>query len=273
MNVFPEKFIVFAANLLMFLIDTHAHTYLEQFDGEHEIVTNRAVDSGVKRILLPNIDNSSIIPMTDLCNSYPHVYSIMTGMHPTSVKGNWKSELENILFSLEKNNPVAVGETGIDLYWDKTFVEEQKDAFVMQIEYAKQKDLPLVIHSRNSLDLIIDILKPYKGKIKGVFHCFPGSVQQAKKVYESGFLLGIGGVVTYKNSKMSDVAAYLPDESIILETDAPFLTPAGQRGKRNESAFISEIAEFIAQKRNTTAEHVAEFTTNNAKRLFRLTEI
>ncbi len=254
----------------MKMIDTHAHLYLEQFEGDHSGVTERALKAGVKKILLPNIDLKSVVPMLKLRSEFPDVYKIMTGLHPTSVKENWRSEAESIFSLLEAQSPVAVGETGIDLYWDKTFIEQQKESFVMHIEYAKEKGLPVVIHSRNSLDIILDILKPYKGTVAGVLHCFPGSVQQAKKTIELGFLLGLGGVVTYKNSKMADVAAYMPEDSIVLETDAPFLTPQAERGKRNESSFLTGIAEIIAQKRNTNAEAVGTFTTKNAERLFRL---
>lgn len=252
----------------MKMIDTHAHLYLEQFDGDHSGVTERALKAGVKKIILPNIDLKSVEPMLKLRDEFPDVYEIMTGLHPTSVKENWRNKLESIFRLLEDRNPVAVGETGIDLYWDKTFIEQQKEAFVMQIEYAKEKNLPVVIHSRNSLDIILDILKPYKGTVTGVFHCFPGSVQQAKRAIDLGFLLGMGGVVTYKNSKMADVASYMSEESIVLETDAPFLTPQAERGKRNESAFLAGIAEFIAVKRSTSVEAVGTFTTKNAERLF-----
>ena len=254
----------------MKMIDTHAHIYLEQFEGDHAGVTERALKAGVKKILLPNIDLKSVEPMLKLRSEFPDVYKIMTGLHPTSVKENWRSEAESIFSLLEAQSPVAVGETGIDLYWDKTFIEQQKESFVMHIEYAKEKNLPVVIHSRNSLDIILDILKPYKGTVTGVFHCFPGSVQQAKKTIDLGFLLGLGGVVTYNNSKMADVAAYMPEDSIVLETDAHFLTPQAERGKRNESSFLTGIAEFIAQKRNTNVETVAAFTTRNAEVLFNL---
>lgn len=251
-------------------VDTHAHLYLEHFSSDIAEVTQRAESAGVKTILLPNIDRSSVDPMLELSRKYPGNYRIMTGLHPTSVKENWKEELDYVLTLLQHENPVAVGETGIDLYWDKTYIEEQKQAFDIQIEYAKKNQLPIVIHSRNSLELIMDILKPHKGTVTGVFHCFPGSVQQAKKVVDMGFLLGIGGVVTYKNSKMADVAAYLPPETLLLETDAPFLTPQQERGNRNESSFIPLIAGFIAERRNISREIMAEITTANAEKLFGL---
>ena len=254
----------------MNLIDTHAHTYLEQFEGDYINVTQRAIDAGVTKILLPNVDLTSVKPMLDLYISYTNTYSVMTGLHPTSVKENWKEELNNIISAIHDYKPVAVGEIGIDLYWDKTYFDQQKEAFITQIEYAKEKQLPIVIHSRNSLDIIIDLIKPYKGDIKGVFHCFPGSVQQAKKVVDMGFLLGIGGVVTFKNSKMASVAEYLPLETIVLETDAPYLTPQNERGKRNESAFLIHIATFIAEKRNVKIDELAEVTTTNAKKLFNI---
>jgi TatD DNase family protein len=254
------------------LIDTHAHLYLDAFSGEYDEVTQRAVAAGVHTILLPNIDRSSVAPMLELYKKYPGVYRIMTGLHPTSVKADWEEELDAVLSLLEDYEPAAVGEAGIDLYWDKTFEEEQKAAFIRQIDYAMAKSLPLVIHSRNSLDIILAMLKPYTGKVSGVFHCFPGSVQQAKKAVDAGFMLGIGGVVTYKNSKMAEVAALLPLQSIVLETDAPFLSPQSERGRRNESANIAAIAAFIAGLRNIGADEVAAITTLNAQKLFKLNQ-
>ncbi|PKP23273.1 MAG: hydrolase TatD [Bacteroidetes bacterium HGW-Bacteroidetes-21] len=253
------------------LIDTHTHLYLEDFKDDIGIVIQNALQNDIQKMLLPNIDMDSVEPMLNLHQQFKDCTYIMTGLHPTSVDKAWRTTLNNILTTIEKQaKPIAVGEAGIDLYWDKTFVEEQKEAFIFQIEYAINNNLPIVIHSRNSLDLIIEMIKPYQGKLRGVFHCFPGHVQQAIQLVDQGFYLGLGGVVTYKNAKMAEVAAQLPLESIILETDAPFLSPQGKRGQRNESANIKDIALFIAEKRNTDFETICKVTTANAYKLFDL---
>lgn len=248
------------------LVDTHCHLYLEQFNNDIDTVIHQSIERGIKNMFLPNIDVDSVKGINELSKKYPDNLFSMTGLHPTSVTVNWRSDLETIFNNV--NNPKAVGEIGIDLYWDKTFFAEQQDAFIAQIDYSIQQHLPIVIHSRNSLDIIIEMLKPYKGKLQGVFHCYPGNEIQAKKVIDMGFYLGIGGVVTYKNSAMAKVAELIPLEWIVLETDAPFLPPVPYRGQRNSSEYIREIAEFIVNIRGISIEELALATTRNAKKLF-----
>ena len=255
----------------MFFIDTHTHLYLEQFDTDRAEMIQRAFDNNVNYMLLPNIDSSSIKSMMNLCDHYPKNCFPMMGLHPTSVKENYKEELKKMEEQFSKRNFNAVGEIGIDLYWDKTFKKEQEDAFRFQIELALEKNLPIVIHSRESFDDIFFILEDYRNSgFTGVFHCFTGTSEQADKITELGFKLGIGGVITFKNSRLDKVIAYIDLSHIILETDAPYLTPTPHRGKRNESAYIPLIADKIAQIKNTSLENVAKITTQNAIELFNL---
>jgi len=258
----------------MIFIDTHAHLYLEEFRTDSGEVINRSVDNGVKYMMLPNIDASSVDNMHLLCDRFPDNCFPMMGIHPTSVKENYKEELDIIEKHMMNRTYIAVGEIGIDLYWDKTHLREQEEAFRFQLDLANEYQLPVAIHSRNSLEIIIKILTEYKNKdIRGVFHCFPGSVEQSKKVINSGYFIGIGGVVTYNRSTMAEVAANIPLEYIVLETDAPFLTPYPYRGKRNESAFIVNIAEKIAGLRNIPIDEVALVTTQNAINLFKMNHL
>ena len=258
----------------MIFVDTHAHLYLEEFRTDINEVIARSVDAGVKYMLIPNIAASSIEDMHRLCDSFPENCFPMIGIHPTSVKENYKDELAAVEHHLTTSKYIAVGEIGIDLYWDKTHLKEQEAAFRFQLDLANEYHLPVVIHSRNSLELIIKILEDYKNyEMTGAFHCFPGSLEQAKKVVSMGYYLGIGGVVTYNKSAMAEVAAQIPLDHIILETDAPFLTPHPHRGKRNESAFIVEIAQKIAEIRNEPIERVARITTQNATNLFKMNNL
>jgi len=221
-------------------------------------------------MLLPNIDSSSVAGMIDLCKEFPGNCFPMMGLHPTSVKENYTEELELVDEWLKRKKFYGIGETGIDLYWDKTFVREQEMAFIHQIELAKKYELPLVIHSRNSFEKIYSIvLKQNSPELKGVFHCFTGNINQAYKIIDLGFMLGIGGVVTFKNSGLDKVVEKIDLKNIILETDSPFLTPVPFRGKRNESAYTFYIAEKVAELKNKTLEEVAEITTNNANQLFK----
>jgi TatD DNase family protein len=253
----------------MEFIDTHTHLYLEQFSEDYSSAIKEAIDKGVKHMLLPNVDLETVEPMMRLAEQFPQNCFPMMAIHPTSIKEDYKEKLEDIKHLLFNGNFIAVGETGIDLYWDKTFFNEQVYAFEQHIEWAIKLDLPIVIHSRKSLDEILKVLDNYKNSnVKGVFHCFPGNVIQAKKVIERGFYLGIGGVVTYKNSEMSKVVSEMPLEWILLETDAPYLPPVPHRGKRNESAYIPVIAEKIAELKGISINEVARITTENAKRVF-----
>ncbi len=253
------------------LIDTHTHIYLGQFDADRKAVIERAVAAGVKLQLMPNIDSTTVSSMLGVAAEFPGICLPMMALHPTSVKENYKEELDIIGNWLEKEDFVAVGETGIDLYWDKTFEAQQKEALSQHIHWAVQFGLPLVLHSRNSMKELFDVLEAHKHlSFTGVFHCFPGDVQQAKMAIDMGFMLGIGGVVTYKKSSMAEVVRAVGLEQIILETDAPYLAPVPHRGKRNESAFLVHIAEAVAGIKGASRAEVVAATTANAFRLFRL---
>lgn len=252
-------------------IDTHTHIYLEQFNQDRAAVVDRAKNAQVSHLLMPNIDSHTAVFMMKAARDFPDTCLPMMGLHPTSIKATWKTELEMIEGWFNKYDFVAVGETGMDLYWDQTYEAEQKESFARHIAWAAAFKLPLVIHSRNSLNEIFDVLEAHSNlALTGVFHCFPGTPEQAAKVLDMGFMLGIGGVVTYKNSLMADVVSSVGMEHIILETDAPFLSPFPHRGKRNESAFLPYIAEKIAALKGLDVEDVAQVTTTNASRLFGL---
>lgn len=256
----------------MILIDTHAHLYLEEFENDIEAVIQNAIRTGVKHILCPNIDRASLSALDNLCSNYPDYCHPMMGLHPTSVKENYKDELEIIRMKLFNSLPdkyKAIGEIGIDLYWDKTFEAEQEEVFALQLEWAVAKNLPVAIHSRNSFDSVMKIVQNFK-TITGVFHCFSGDVNQAEQVVNQGFLLGIGGVVTFKNAGLDKVVQAIDLSNIIIETDAPYLAPAPFRGKRNESAYVSLIAQKIAQLKEISYAEVCEITTANAVKLFNL---
>lgn len=253
------------------LIDTHSHIYLEEFDKDRDEVIENAKKSGVGMIVLPNIDSESIPKMKQVVNSDSDYFKMALGLHPTSVKQNYKNELMSVFADFAPDDYVAIGEVGIDLYWDKTFFAEQQHVFDFQIEFSKKHGLPLIIHSRNSFDEIIDVLKPHVASgVKGVFHCFPGNLYQAKQVIDYGFYIGIGGVLTYKNSNMPEVVQGVPLDRILLETDAPYLSPVPKRGKRNESAYLIYIAEKIAELTQADFDEVANITTKNAEALFGL---
>jgi TatD DNase family protein len=255
----------------MFLIDSHTHLYLEEFDSDRKEMIERALQTGVDKMLLPNIDSSSIEGMMNLCNSFPdHCYP-MIGLHPTSVNENFEKELAIVDEWLERKKFIAIGETGIDLYWDQTYVKEQEIVFIHQINLAKIYKLPIVIHSRNSFNELFAVLEKHNSPdLTGVFHCFTGNLAQAEKIIEMGFYLGIGGVITFKNSGLEKVINELTLDRIILETDAPFLAPVPFRGKRNESAYIKIVAEKIAEIKSLRLESVAEMTSANATHLFNL---
>jgi TatD DNase family protein len=255
----------------MFLIDTHTHLYLEQFDSDRHEMVERAIQQGVKKMLLPNIDSGSIDGMLELCQAFPENCLPMMGLHPTSVKENFEEELKIVDEWLEKQKFYAIGETGIDLYWDTTYQQEQERSFIHQINLAKKYTLPIVIHSRNSFKELFEILEIHNSPdLKGVFHCFSGNLDQAYKIIEMGFYLGIGGVITFKNSGLDKVIDELNLEHILLETDAPYLAPMPFRGKRNESAYLEVIAKRIAEIKKVSPARVAEITTANAINLFKI---
>lgn len=251
------------------MIDTHAHIYLEHFQNDLDDVIDRALKAGVKKILLPNIDRTYIDSMLKLEEQYPEVCYPMMGLHPCSVNEDFEKELQLVEDWFEKRSFLAVGEMGTDLYWDKTFWEQQKEAFHFQCELALTHDLPIVIHCRESIDETIDLVKKYQGRgLKGVFHCFTGTSDQGKLITDMGFFLGLGGVSTFKNGGMDHVIPHLDPSKIILETDSPYLTPTPHRGKRNEPAYVSLVADKVSDYLNITKEELDALTTANANELF-----
>ncbi len=253
------------------LVDTHAHLYARQFDSDRNEMIKRALDKGVKKFYLPNIDSQSIEGMLQLEKEYPEHCFPMMGLHPCSVKENYKEELAIIEEWLFKRKFCAVGEIGIDLYWDKTFIEEQKTAFRLQIEWAKQLDLPIVIHARNSTKEILEILATLNDdKLRGIFHCFGGTVEEAREIIELGFFLGIGGVLTFKKSGLDKTLTAIDLKHIVLETDSPYLAPTPFRGKRNESSYVVYVAKKLADIKNIDIQEVKKITSENAYKIFDL---
>ncbi len=257
----------------MALIDTHTHLYAREFDADRDAMIRRALDAGVERLMLPAIDAEYHEPMLALCAAWPGVCLPMMGLHPTSVKENFREELDLVAKYLARPDLkfYAIGEVGIDLYWDKTHEAEQREAFDFQIGLALQYDLPLVIHTRNSMDIALEKVEARnEPRLRGIFHCFSGNIRQAERAVALGFLLGIGGVVTYKNSGLQQVVGHIGLEHLVLETDAPWLPPVPHRGERNEPAYIPLIAEKIAFIKNCAPERVMEVTTASAKQIFQL---
>ncbi len=251
------------------LIDTHSHIYTGDFNSDIDEVVQNAYNNDVKKIVLPNIDAGTIKRLVDLSNAYPHICYPLMGLHPTSVHADYKEELEAIEYWLDKQKFYGIGEIGIDLYWDKTYINEQKDAFRHQIKLAKTNDLPIVIHLRNSFDEVYNIVKEEQdGTLKGIFHCFSGDEKEARKIVDLGFLLGIGGVITFKNSTLSEVLKKVDINKLVLETDSPYLAPDPKRGRRNESSYLIFIAQKLAEIYEVPVEKVAEITTANARNLF-----
>jgi TatD DNase family protein len=253
----------------MQLIDTHCHLYSEEFSKDIRDVIQRAENEGVQRFYLPAIDSEAIDGMLQLEQDFPGKCIAMMGLHPCSVKENYKQELEVVSKWLSKRSFAAVGEIGLDYYWDKSFVKDQQEAFHRQIEWALHYELPIVIHSRESMADSIQIVQEHqKGNLRGIFHCFTGTLEEAQKIIEAGFFLGIGGVVTYKNTHLREVLKTVSLDHIVLETDAPYLSPVPFRGKRNESSYLKYIAEKIAEVKNMPVEEVGSITTANAKKIF-----
>lgn len=253
------------------MIDTHAHIYASEFDGDRDAVVARALEQGIDRILLPNIDLESISPMLATERQFPDVCRSMMGLHPCYVDGNVEHTLAQIHAWFSQHAFIAVGEIGIDLYWDKTYRAEQEHAFVTQLQWAKAMDLPVVIHTRDSIEETLTLLeKEQDGSLSGVFHCFGGSLEEARAINELGFHLGLGGVSTFKNGGMDNVIPYLDMSKVILETDCPYLAPVPHRGKRNEPAYTHLVAQRVASLRDISVEEVDAITTDNAKALFRL---
>jgi TatD DNase family protein len=251
--------------------DSHTHLYLEAFEDDRDQMIQRAIDSGVTRMLLPNIDSSSIGPLFALTERFPDHCFPMMGLHPTSVKENYQEELKRIEEALGHKEFIAIGETGIDLYWDKTFLKEQEEVFSTQIAWAMELDLPLVIHARDSFKEIFGVLDRAGGpELRGVFHSFTGGPAELERALSYNFMIGINGIVTFKNSNLGEVVHKIPMDRLLLETDAPFLAPVPYRGKRNESSYLPETATKVAEIHNLSKEEIARITTANAELLFRL---
>jgi len=251
-------------------IDTHTHIYLEHFTEDIDQVIQRCLDEDIQKLYMPNIDSSHIDAVKDLARKFPDVCIPMMGLHPCSVKDNYEAELEIIKRELDENIYAAVGEIGIDLYWDKSTQDIQEIAFRSQILWAKEKALPIVIHSRDSLDLTISIVEEMQtGLAGGIFHCFNGTVEQAKRIAQiPNFFIGIGGVITFKNAGVDKVVEQLPLHMMVLETDAPYLSPVPFRGKRNESAYLSYTAKKLAELMNVSVSEIAKVTTENSNKIF-----
>ncbi|GAB1419356.1 TatD family hydrolase [Bacteroidales bacterium] len=255
-------------------IDTHTHLYLEQFDRDRDAMLGRAFDAGIVKLLLPNIDQDSVDALLALCDCYPDKCLPMMGLHPTSVKGDAELQLKVVEHQLSCRKYCAIGEIGIDLYWDRTFFDAQLRAFRLQLEWAKEMDLPVAIHTREAFPLILQLVEDAQdGRLKGVFHCFSGNDNDARRIMDMGFLLGIGGVITYKKSILPEVIKQIPTDYLLLETDSPFLPPTPHRGKRNESSFLIETARCLADIKEISMEELAQKTTQNAMNLFKIKEI
>ena len=251
------------------LIDTHSHIYLPEFDNDRLDMLHRAEKEGVAFVLMPAIDQETHETLIFNEKGNGIKCKAMMGLHPCSVKENYKQELEVVSAYFEKRQFVAVGETGLDFYWDLTFEKEQYEVFQFQIDLAYQFDIPVVIHSRNSIDECIEIIrKNQKGGLKGVFHCFSGTLEQAMKIKELGFYMGIGGVVTFKNSGLDKVIKELDLDNIVLETDAPYLAPVPFRGKRNECSYLKYVVDKISEIKEMDRVDIGKITTGNARKLF-----
>ncbi|SUZ55139.1 uncharacterized protein METZ01_LOCUS7993 [marine metagenome] len=255
----------------MQIIDTHTHLYLKQFNQDIDEVIKRAINIGVDKFIFPAIDSSYLKQMHDLQSKYSKNIYLMSGLHPVSVKENYKDELGLVVKSLTDHNYVAIGEIGIDLYWDKTFLKQQQDAFEFQIRLAISNDLPIVIHCREGFDEIFEILDVEKCEnLRGIFHCFTGTLDQAKRAINLGFKLGIGGVVTFKNGGIDKFINQISINNIVLETDSPYLSPVPFRGKRNESSYIKYVLSKLSELYGVSEDELAKLTTENSKKIFRI---
>ena len=255
----------------MNIIDTHTHLYLKQFNEDIDFVIKRSKDVGVNKFIFPAIDSTHFDDMHDLKNKYPGSIYLMSGLHPVDVKENFKEELEFVVNSLKSHSYVAIGEIGIDLYWDKTYLKQQQEAFEFQIRLAIKNDLPIVIHCREAFDEIFEILdKENCDKLRGVFHCFTGTLEQANRAIQLGFKLGIGGVVTFKNGGIDKFLNRIDLNHIVVETDSPYLAPVPYRGKRNESSYITYVIDKLSEIYGLPIKKIASVTTKNAEKVFAL---
>lgn len=255
----------------MILTDTHTHLYSEEFDADRNEMIERAIQKGVSRFFVPSIDSSYTQKMYDLENQFPENIFLMMGLHPTYVKENYLEELDHVERELEKRKFQAIGEIGIDLYWDKTFLKQQQHAFQHQIQLAKKYNLGINIHCRDAFDEVFEVLESEKAEdLFGIFHCFTGNLDQAQRAISLGMKLGIGGVSTFKNGKIDQFLNEIDLQNIVLETDSPYLAPVPYRGKRNESSYTFLVAEKLATIYNVTIEEIASITTENSKKIFRI---
>jgi TatD DNase family protein len=251
------------------ITDTHTHLYSEQFDEDRTEMIQRAKDAGVTRFFIPAIDSSYTNRMLDLEHNFKEDVFLMMGLHPTSVKENYTEELAHVKEWIDKRDFIAIGEIGIDLYWDTTFLQQQQETFRTQIQWAKEKKLPIVIHCRDAFDEIFDILETEKSDdLFGIFHCFTGTLEQAQKAISYNMKLGIGGVATFKNGKIDTFLNEIEIKHIVLETDSPYLAPTPYRGKRNESSYITQVVEKLTTIYDLTFKEIAEITTQNSKDIF-----
>jgi TatD DNase family protein len=253
----------------MIITDTHTHLYSEQFNEDRNEMVKRAMAEGVSRFFIPAIDSTYLPAMLDLEKEFPNNMFLMMGLHPTHVKENVEEELAFVKKWLNKRSFYAVGEIGIDLYWDKSTLKQQQFAFKQQIEWAKEKNLPIIIHCRDAFNEIFEVLEEVNDdKLFGIFHCFTGTLEQAKKAISYSMKLGIGGVVTFKNGKIDQFLNEIPLEHIVLETDAPYLAPTPFRGKRNESSYITQVLNKLVEIYNLSPQEIAKITTQNSKNIF-----
>ncbi len=255
-------------------VDTHSHIYANEFSEDIDEVISRSLENGVQRIYMPNIDVSSIDAVNKLSTLYPNVCIPQMGLHPCYVKEDYQDQLDVIKTHLFTGSYSAVGEIGLDFYWDKTFTDQQIDAFRTQIEWSRSLKLPIVIHSRDSLEMSIEIVEELqRGDLTGIFHCYGGTIEQAQKIIDLGFYMGIGGVVTFKNSGLDKIISEIDLKHLVLETDSPYLSPTPHRGKRNESGYIPLIAEKIAEIKGHTLQEIAEITTQSANKVYNYTPL
>ena len=253
----------------MIITDTHTHLYSDSFDEDRKEVIQKAIDHGVKRFFIPAIDSETTQSMYELENAFAENIFLMMGLHPTHVKENFEEELKHVEEELDKRKFYAVGEIGIDLYWDKSTLGIQQEAFKRQIQFAKDRGLPIVIHCRNAFDEIFEVLESEKDdKLYGIFHCFTGNLEQAKQALSYNMKLGIGGVVTFKNGGIDKFLNQISIEELVLETDSPYLAPKPYRGKRNDPVYIIKVAEKLAELYDLPLEEVARITTKNSKEVF-----
>ena len=254
------------------MIDTHSHIYLPEFDEDRDEVVSRALAAGISHIVLPNVDLTTVEPMYELHDAYPCYTSVAMGLHPTEIGNDYKQALDAIAARIEERPIVAIGEIGIDMYWDTTHREEQMDAFAEQIGWALERNLPIIIHCRNGLDEVLHVFDRFERLPQGVFHSFGGTNDDVELIRSFGdFYFGINGVVTFKNSKLSETLPAIGLARILLETDCPYLTPVPHRGKRNESAYVPYIAQKVADTLGVSIDEVSETTDRNAQNLFRIT--